>query len=277
MEVKADEKTTEEKLFQLDLAFCRQEGVNRPNRCPMKLYLIRHGESEMNLRKDLICGRSNSTPLTAKGREEAWALGKRFAAQKLSFDEVYSSTAKRARETAEITCKVMGFQCGKIVLSDEILELCQGEFTQQPREKVYTKERLKQIKKETFFFRPPGFDVTDLSSGAKPQRGESQYDVEVRISKFINKLLDAPKPQKEAVCKEIKTVAVFMHGFAIRCFLRRVIQAGKGFSNRVSISNTGITVLEYSVKEGYRGGWIIHSINDHAHLEHLEFKDILKI
>merc|ERR1719233_1706993 len=231
MEVKAEGKTIEEKLFHLDMAFCRQERANRANRCPMKLYLIRHGESEMNLRTDVICGRSNSTPLTAKGREEAWALGKRFAAQKLSFDKVYSSTAKRARETAEIACKVMGFQSGKIVLSDEILELCQGEFTQQPREKVYTKERLKQIIKESVFFRPPGIDVTDLNSGAKPPRGESQYDVEVRISKFINKLLGAPKPHKE-VCKEIKTVAVFMHGFAIRCFLRRVIQAGKGFSLR---------------------------------------------
>jgi len=277
MEVKADEKTIEEKLLQLDMAFCRQERANRANRCPIKLYLIRHGESEMNLRKDVICGRSNSTPLTAKGREEAWALGKRFAAQKLSFDKVYSSTAKRARETAEIACKVMGFQCEKIVLSDQILELCQGEFTLQPREKVYTKERLKQITKESIFFRAPGIDGTDLNSGAKPPKGESRYDVEVRISKFINKLLDAPKPQKEVVRNEIKTVAVFMHGFAIRCFLRRVIQAGKGFSLRLSISNTGITELEYSVKEGDRGGWIVHSINDHAHLQYSEFKDILKI
>jgi len=267
MDEKLEEKTPEEKLFQLDLAFIRQERVERANRCSLKLYLIRHGQSEMNLRTDLVCGRSNSTRLTEKGRAQAIALGRRFAAQKLRFDEVYSSTAKRAKETAEIACKAMGFETSKVLLSDQILELCQGEFTQQPREKVYVKERLKKIIEESIFYRPPGFDLTDLTPGAKPPRGESQYDVEERVSKFINGFLNSRKLQKKVVSEGRKTVAVFMHGFAIRCFLRRVLQAGLGFSRHVSMSNTGISELEYRVREGSDGGWVVRSINDRAHLE----------
>lgn len=259
-----DGKTPEEKLFHIDLAFSNDEKAKRANRCSLKLYLIRHAQSQMNTHAQFICGRSNSTPLTKKGRVQAFALGQRFAAQNIRFDEVWSSTAIRAKETAQIACEVIGYHHSKILESDQILELCQGEFTHKPREKVYTKEVMQRINKESVFFRPPGVDKTDESLGAKHPPGESQYDVEVRVSAFMHKLLDFPRSKNS---EHKKTVAVFMHGFAIRCFLRRVIQAGKGFSQHIYLGNAGITELEYRLIEGNRGGWAVLGINDGAHIK----------
>src|SRR4051794_31477590 len=67
----------------------------------MHLYLVRHGESEGNV-KGLIPGRSPDTdyPLTDKGRAQALATARRF--QQLQRPSiVYHSPARRAKETAE--------------------------------------------------------------------------------------------------------------------------------------------------------------------------------
>lgn len=76
----------------------------------ISLYLIRHGESEMNLdeRRGLVGGRCSSSPLTQKGSEEARKLGSYLGRRGKKFDYVFSSTAVRALNTAKLSLSEMG-------------------------------------------------------------------------------------------------------------------------------------------------------------------------
>ena len=62
------------------------------------LYLVRHGQTELNVR-NILQGWHDS-PLTVRGREQALATRAAFEARGISFDHAYSSPLGRARHTA---------------------------------------------------------------------------------------------------------------------------------------------------------------------------------
>lgn len=70
-----------------------------PEAGPLRLWLVRHGETEWS-----AGGRHTGTtdvPLNATGRRQADALGRGLAALGLHFDAAWTSPLFRARETAE--------------------------------------------------------------------------------------------------------------------------------------------------------------------------------
>jgi len=73
----------------------------------MDLYIARHGETQFNI-EGRMQGQGKDSPLTHRGRNQAKALGKILddIKDKGAFDIVYSSTAKRASDTAEIAMGV---------------------------------------------------------------------------------------------------------------------------------------------------------------------------
>ena len=64
------------------------------------IYIVRHGQTEQNLKKKLQ-GRSDF-PLTELGREQASAVGDAFHDAGIIFDKVYTSPLDRAIETAKL-------------------------------------------------------------------------------------------------------------------------------------------------------------------------------
>ena len=64
------------------------------------IYLMRHGETLFNV-MDVNQGQCDS-PLTAAGIAQAKQAGEWFRAHHVLFDAVYSSTAERACDTAEL-------------------------------------------------------------------------------------------------------------------------------------------------------------------------------
>ncbi|ERN43047.1 fructose-2,6-bisphosphatase [Rubidibacter lacunae KORDI 51-2] len=66
-----------------------------------RVILVRHGQSTYNLEKR-IQGRSDASVLTPHGRTDAERVA--AALRGLSFDAIYCSPLRRARETAEIIC-----------------------------------------------------------------------------------------------------------------------------------------------------------------------------
>ena len=64
------------------------------------LYLVRHGQTELNV-QNILQGWHDS-PLTARGREQALATRAAFEARGISFDHAYSSPLGRARHTTEL-------------------------------------------------------------------------------------------------------------------------------------------------------------------------------
>jgi probable phosphoglycerate mutase len=71
----------------------------RPTDSPTTLYLVRHGETEYN-RRGIVQGGGIDSTLNDTGRAQAGALARRLSAE--PFDVVYSSTLRRAKQTADI-------------------------------------------------------------------------------------------------------------------------------------------------------------------------------
>lgn len=70
----------------------------------MKLYFVRHGESEANTR-GVISNRESPFGLTDLGRRQANILAEQL--ESIPFTTIYSSPVRRARETAEILSKTL--------------------------------------------------------------------------------------------------------------------------------------------------------------------------
>jgi len=87
-----------------------------------QLYLVRHGENQANITKELSC-RKVDYPLNEKGRLQAEQTGRYFLTQEI--DEVYSSPLKRAVETAEIIGSWVSIE---VAIMDNFRELDVGEL-----------------------------------------------------------------------------------------------------------------------------------------------------
>ncbi len=87
----------------------------------MRLYLVRHGESEGNKRR-LIFG-SADFPLTCLGQRQAAEAGEKM--REISISHCYSSTLMRAAETARIC---LSGRDVPITYHDELREQHMGEF-----------------------------------------------------------------------------------------------------------------------------------------------------
>jgi hypothetical protein len=72
----------------------------------LEVFLISHGECELDLRPDLVGGRCHVAELTPKGQRQARALAVFFNSQRVSFHSVYSSPLNRARSMAVSICQV---------------------------------------------------------------------------------------------------------------------------------------------------------------------------
>jgi len=92
----------------------------------MKIFLVRHGESEGNLGGTLQ-GCRLDTPLTRRGRRQAEALAVRLA--EAGIDDVVASPMARARETAEICAAPHGLA---VRLDLELVEFDWGVWTGLP-------------------------------------------------------------------------------------------------------------------------------------------------
>ena len=103
----------------------------------IRVALIRHAESVANTQLHVIGGRSNHSPLTAAGEQQAVELGEKLKAVGYSPDVIYSSPAVRTLETARIALAVTGYP--KVVqVDDRLQELEQGEWTGRLRADTYT-------------------------------------------------------------------------------------------------------------------------------------------
>jgi probable phosphoglycerate mutase len=94
----------------------------------LRLTFIRHAQSEMNLKTHLVCGRSNHSPLTEKGRQQALLAADRLAAMHAEhpFDHILCSPAVRTQSTVAPLAEKLGM---RVNIDDRLQELDQGSLT----------------------------------------------------------------------------------------------------------------------------------------------------
>lgn len=91
-----------------------------------KLYLLRHGQTEFNVKK-LVQGRCDS-PLTDLGRQQAGMAAAWLKAHGVVPDKVVSSPLGRAMDTASlVACELLGPDAAAEPC-EGIIERCYGSF-----------------------------------------------------------------------------------------------------------------------------------------------------
>lgn len=171
------------------------------------IYLMRHGETLFNT-MDVNQGQCDS-PLTANGIHQAEAARGWFQSQGIHFDSVYSSTAERACDTAEIVSGGMPYTRRK-----DLKEIFLG-----------TKEASPNRENPTY----PYGDYFVAFGGED-------------LDAFTKRIYGAVKAVAEEASGE--TVLIVSHGMAIRRFLTCVQPVEKAIAG--FIGNCGIVKLWYA-------------------------------
>ncbi len=158
----------------------------------MKLYIIRHGETDWNARH-LFQGQIN-TSLNEKGEQQAREARKRIQELGLSFDAVYSSPIDRALRTVEI---VIGLDRSQIHTDARLLEMNFGPLDETPFDKASPMVG-------NLFCKPSAY--------VPPCGAESFPDVEKRIASFLEDMRRQPAEHILAGC----------HGCTMRVIMQYV-------------------------------------------------------
>lgn len=98
----------------------------------MKLYFTRHGKTQWNKEKRFQ-GMGGDSPLLSESYEEIKALG--VYLKDVPFEKIYSSTSKRARDTAKGILSELRYPV-EIIYTDDLRELCLGSLEGQKIEKI---------------------------------------------------------------------------------------------------------------------------------------------
>jgi len=120
------------------------------------LVLVRHGESEWNL-KNLFTG-WRDVDLTDKGVAEAHAAGRKLKAQGFTFDIAFTSVLKRAQRTLDIMLDELGQQSLPIVRDQALNERDYGDLVGLNKDDARKKWGEEQVHKwrRSYDIAPPG-------------------------------------------------------------------------------------------------------------------------
>lgn len=189
----------------------------------MKLYLVRHGETDWNRIRRLQG--SSDIPLNDAGRELAVKTAE--ALKDISFDSAFCSPLSRARETAEL---ILGDRPVQVQPDDRLREIVFGigeggnilEIRETPEDPLYP-----------FFNAPERF--------VPLEGGERFQDVYARTAEFVKeKILPL-----EGVCENVLVAA---HGVTNRSILNSAAGIPLEQFWKIQLRNCTVSVLE--LKDG---------------------------
>ncbi len=165
---------------------------------PRTLVLVRHGQSEWNL-KNLFTG-WRDVGLTDKGREEARAAGEKLKARGLKFDIAYTSALTRAQKTCEIILDVLGQNDLKTIRNQALNERDYGDLSGLNKDDARKKwgEEQVHVWRRSYDVQPPG--------------GESLRDTGARVWPYY---LHEMQPHVLGG----KTMLVAAHGNSLRALI----------------------------------------------------------
>ena len=177
----------------------------RQNSNNNKYWLMRHGESESNVKDIISCKDLNIFGLTEKGVEQVKesALKLKEESQKTgSITKIYCSDFRRTKETADIAAEILGINKTEIIYDVRLRECDSGDL-----EGHSGRERTAYFKNEE----------QRLYSGAGG--GESAFEIKKRVAEFMYDIDSLNKNEK---------VLVITHGLP----LRMIKEASKGRTAR---------------------------------------------
>ena len=197
----------------------------------MKLYLVRHGETQSNSEK-IIQGQAD-TNLNNIGRQQARNLAS--VLKKENITKIYSSDLSRAKETAEIINEQLKVE---MFLTSQLRELDMGNWEGKSFLEIQKTPHF-----EYWMLKPTKLDEV--------RGGEKLIDLRNRIEKFMLN-----------VKNENGNILVVTHGIALTTFILSVLNSSMDNIWKVMVNNASLSVIRYLDKFD---SWVIEKFNDFNH------------
>lgn len=178
-----------------------------------KLYLLRHGQTEFNVKK-LVQGRCDS-PLTDLGRQQARVAAAWLKAHNVVPDKVVSSPLGRAVDTASLVANELLGPDAAVDPCEGIIERSYGTFEEGPHDALPT-------------------DVWDPGEDLVPFGGEGSRALQERMVGALTNLMDS---------EGIETFLAVSHGSASRQFIKAA--APEGFELPTKLPNCAIMIFDF--------------------------------
>ncbi|CAB1128739.1 Alpha-ribazole phosphatase [Candidatus Hydrogenisulfobacillus filiaventi] len=181
------------------------------------MYLLRHAETEWNLRR--VVQGARDIPLSEAGRRRAEAAGRALAA--IRFDRVLSSDLSRTRETAQ---RVAG-AAAPVEAVTALREQHFGRWEGRPLEELLETEAFRRYSRDPLHTRPPG--------------GESFAEVILRVGLWWDR---DPRLQPDTSSRHLLIVG---HGGSLRALVFHLLPAMRPLRAATAWANLGLTRLRY--------------------------------
>ena len=187
-----------------------------------RLYLLRHGQTEFNVKK-LVQGRCDS-PLTNLGRQQAQTAAAWLKAHRVVPDKVVSSSLGRAMDTAQlVACELIGPDAA-VEPCKGIIERCYGTFEEGPHDALPT-------------------DVWDPGEDLVPFGGEGSRALQERMVDTLTNLISA---------EGVETLLAVSHGSASCQFIKAA--APEGFELPAKLPNCAIMIFDFEEEKSGEEG-----------------------
>lgn len=213
----------------------------------MQLYFIRHGQSHVNL-KEWSNGNTDEG-LTELGQRQAKALAAWLPLEIEHIDTLYSSTMRRARETAGYVAGAYGLH---IQFDDRLREIGNNRLDHTP----WPNDHLPAHYADYWASERPFAPVTPVVDG-----GETMMHFRTRVGLFIEEMVQRHTDE---------VIVAVCHGGVIEIAFDHVFNVGPFRRCEVWDYNTGLSHFEY-VNHPRRETWRLHFHNRIEHLRRLEW------
>lgn len=206
----------------------------------MKLYLVRHGESEAN---KFGTHSTPETKLTEDGILQAKALAKRL--KDIEIDFIYTSTHTRTLQTAEEISKILRI---KIEKWGELVEVKTPSINWGKPRHDENAAKIDELVDQNYLV------------GKRHSDEETFEEIKARAINNLSHLLNKHRSQNVLIVshasfiKMMVLVAILGDKLTPEIFLK--------FRNHTSMGNSGISLLEHTPERG----WTLISWNDKSHL-----------
>ena len=180
----------------------------------MKLIITRHGQTEGN-KRNILQG-SIDIPLSKEGKEQVKKLALRLKEHKIEY--IYTSPLKRALETANAIKKY--HPNAKLVIENELKEMNFGIFEGLTKEEITAKYKKYSEERERnkFYYKIPN--------------GESYEEVELRVLKVLNKIINSGKD-----------TIIVAHATVNKLFFMKLLNKGLEEINKNLYNNTSVSTF----------------------------------
>ena len=214
----------------------------------MHLYLIRHGESQINIPTEGARSRDElDAGLTAKGQKQALVVARWMKQQVPYINALYASTMKRAQETARFL--VDAYQC-HLVFDDRLREIGNNRLDHSPLPDHELPNEYSSLSPYQFPFSPVAPTI---------EQGESFMHYRVRIGMFLEDMVK--RHQQE-------TIIVVGHSGTVNALSDTIFNIGSYRQCDIRGSYTGVTYFQYMGKTDWET-WRLHYLSRVDHLVRL--------